>query len=391
MNILISGYPYIRENYFNTLRSYPEKDKLFFLLPKEWKVKGGKVVYYPPEDSNITKTKAYFYHSDYPVAGGLFKGWMPSFPFVLWQLKRRKKIKIVYSTSEPILLTTLYQGFWSKLFGLKHAIFTWENVSYDRKFKGLNLLFKKIIIKLNLWLSDGVVCGNKKAESIMREYTQKPLAVIPMSGTDDNFFKPGLTEKKFQGYDLNSKVVYSFVGSMSYRKGIHLIIESYKKVLDRIPDSFLILAGSGEYEGEIDRLIRDNGLSSHIVRLPWVSHQELVQILSVSDIFLYPSFHYKGWEEQFGYSMAEASLMELPVISTLSGSTEEVVVNGVTGLLVKPNDQGSLEEAMVKLGLNRELGKEMGKAGRRYITENFSNKAVAEKLYEFFKKINLHS
>ena len=53
----------------------------------------------------------------------------------------------------------------------------------------------------------------------------------------------------------------------------------------------------------------------------------------MTDIFLYPSISYKGWEEQFGYSMAEASLMEVPVISTFSGSIEDIVINNKTVVL----------------------------------------------------------
>ena len=67
---------------------------------------------------------------------------MPAFPLMLRKIKKEKKLNIVYSPSEPILLTTLYQGFWSKCFGLKHVIFTWENISYDKKLRGFSGLIK---------------------------------------------------------------------------------------------------------------------------------------------------------------------------------------------------------------------------------------------------------
>lgn len=385
MKILIAGYSYIRENFLNTFNGYPEKNKIFFLLPNEWKAKGGKVIFLPPKRKNIFTTKTFFYHSNYPILGGLLKGWMPCLPFYL------KGYDILYTSGEPVLLSTLYNVFWAKLFGKKHVFFTWENISYNNKFKGLKGLVKEIILKLNLFFSDAIICGNLKAGIIMKEYTNKPISVIPMSGVDTEFFKPSPTEKNFRGHDLRNRVVYSFIGSISYRKGIHLIIEAYKKVIDMIPDSSLIIAGSGEYEEEVERLIKESALDSHIIRVPWVSHQELVQLFSVSDIFLYPSFSYKGWEEQFGYSMAEASLMELPVISAMSGSIEDVVINGETGLLVKPGEVDGLAEAMLKLGSDEILRKKMGQAGREYILKNFTYRIVAGKFYEFFKKINLHS
>ena len=390
-NVLIAGYAYIKENYFNTFRFYPETEAINFLLPKIWKAKGDKVIFYPPKGQNVFLTKAFFYHSNYPIIGGLLKGWLPAFPLFLLRLKKKKKITLVFSPSEPILVTTLYQAFWSKLFGLRHIIFTWENIPYENKFRGLNLLLKKIIIKLNLLLSDGLVCGNSKAEDIFKHLTKKPIAIIPLSGVDADFFHKVNVEDFIETHGLKDKLVLSFAGAIGYRKGIHNIIHAFNKIHSVLPNAHLLIAGTGEYEEEISELITELDLGSSITRISWLSPTGLRELLSASHIFLYPSISYGGWEEQFGYSMVEASLMELPVISTLSGSIEDVVVNGETGLLVRPDDVGELEEAIKKLGLDQELRIKMGQAGRYYMVENFSNKIIAQKFYEFFKKINLHS
>ena len=61
MSILITGYPYVRESYLNTFKFYPEPEAINFLLPKSWKVKGGKVVFDPPKKDNIFTTKTFFY------------------------------------------------------------------------------------------------------------------------------------------------------------------------------------------------------------------------------------------------------------------------------------------------------------------------------------------
>ena len=159
-------------------------------------------------------------------------------------------------------------------------------------------------------------------------------------------------------------------------------------MIKEIPNARFIIAGSGEYDDEIDELIKTLNLSDYIVRMPWVSHNELRHILSASDMFIYPSFSYGGaGKNSSGYSMAEASLMELPVISTLSGSINEVVIDRETGILVKPEDVQILKEAMIELGQDEDLRHKMGKAGRNYVVNNFSNKIVAEKFYEFFKKL----
>jgi len=187
-NILIAGYPYIRENYLNTFNFYPEKEKIFFLLPKVWKIKNGQVVYNAPKRANIFTANAYFYHSNYPLIGGLLKGWMPGFFTFLVRNKKPKNIDLIVTLTEPILLSTLYQSIISKLFGAKHLLFTWENISYDAKFSGLNFFLKNIIIKLNLFFSDGIICGNKKAVEIFKKYKESIVFLKDCSKTNSCFF-----------------------------------------------------------------------------------------------------------------------------------------------------------------------------------------------------------
>lgn len=384
MSVLIAGYPYIKENYFKTFDYY--KDKVYFILPKIWKAKGGKIKFYPPPNrKNIFPTNAYFFHSHYPIIGGLLKGWMPFFPLILFH--NREKIDIVYSPSEPVLLTTLYQGFWTKFFGKKHVIFTWENIDYEKKFRGFNLFLKNTILNLNLFFCDGVICGNSKAKEILSRYTDKLSESIPLSGVDSDFFKRENAPKRIKDLNLSDKLVFNFSGAIGYRKGLQVILKSFKKVLAELPNSHLLIVGSGEYEESLKSEVESLKLAEKTTLIPWANSEELRELFSISDVFLYPSISYEGWEEQFGYSMAEASLMELPVISTKTGSISEVVLDGKTGFLIEAENHEQLADAMINLGKNPELRREMGQAGQKYIEENFSYVKIAEKFYNFFLKL----
>ena len=319
MSLLIAGYPYIKENYFKTFDYYPDKDSVFFLLPKAWKAKGGKLVFKPPARNNIYTTNAFFYHSNYPILGGILKGWMPFFP--LYLLKTRE-LKLVFSSSEPALLTVLYQGLWTKLFSKKHVVFSWENISYRDKLKGFRGLLQKLVLKLNLLFCDAIVCGSKKSAKIFRNLTEKPVEIIPLSGVDSEFFKKIDIEKKFRGIDLSGKIIFTFAGALGYRKGIHLILEAMEAVLKEVSNGYLIIAGSGEYEENLKSKVKSLKLDRSVIFISWLDSVGLRELLSISDVFLYPSISFGGWEEQFGYSMAEASLIELPVISPRNGALE---------------------------------------------------------------------
>lgn len=379
--ILITGFPYVRERYFATFRHWPEPTGIQFLLPKRWTAKGGTVVFDPPRDANVAHTTALFHRSGVPILGGLLKGWMPAFPIHLWRM--RHDVTIVYACSEPTLLTTLWFAVFSKLLRKKFTCFTWENIPYHEKYGALSYWVHRIIMWANLALSDGLICGNHEGEAIHRAYTQKPIAVIAMNGVDPNAF----VRRQDSFSHFVGRTVYTFVGAIGYRKGIHIVIRALQRVLQQVPSAHLVIAGAGEYTSQIDHLIEEVGVREHVTRFPWVDQKELIQLLSATDVFLYPSIPHGGWAEQFGYSMAEASLMELPIISTRSGSIADVVVDGQTGILTPPGDEGALADAMILLGNDVELRMSMGRAGREYISKRFSHDAVARKFYEFFQII----
>ena len=383
MSILIAGYPYIKEAYLKTFDSYPEE--IYFLLPQIWKAKEGRLVFRPPDRKNIFKTRAFFYHSNYPIVGGLLKGWMPLFPIYLLKVKN---LKTVFSPTEPILLTTLYQAFWSKVVGKKHVVFTWENISYEKKFHGLNLFLKKLILKMTLAFSDGVVCGNRKAEEIIKKFTTKPSVAIPLSGVDTDFYNKVSADDLLDQYNLRDKFIYTFAGAIGYRKGIHLIIEALKRVINDIPNAHLIIVGTGEYEEGLKFKVESLKLGDAVTFIPWTDAQQLRRILSATHVFVYPSMAYGGWEEQFGYSMTEASLIQLPVITTKSGSVDEVVLDNVTGILVEPDSVESLKNVMIKLGKDESLRNKLGLAGRDFVARNYSYSVIAQKFHQFFSKLN---
>ena len=70
------------------------------------------------------------------------------------------------------------------------------------------------------------------------------------------------------------------------------------------------------------------------------------------------------WEEAFGLVALEAALMERPVIATRVGGLPEIVVDGVTGILVEKENSEELASAISRLLKNPEEAIKMGRAAR---------------------------
>jgi glycosyltransferase involved in cell wall biosynthesis len=162
------------------------------------------------------------------------------------------------------------------------------------------------------------------------------MEVIPMNGVDVTFFAPHATTRRvFRGQDLSDKLVISFIGAIGKRKGLDVLVLAFARLVQSVPHAQLVIAGSGEYDAELARRIEEAGISRSVTRHAWLDDMGVRDLLSVSDVFVYPSIEYGGWAEQFGYSMAEAMSMQVPVVSTHTGSIADVCAIE-TGILVAP-------------------------------------------------------
>ena len=390
MRALLSGYTYTRENLFEVFESYPEKENLYFILPSNWKEKGGKVAYRPfkKEGFNIYHSRAFFFHSKYPLVGGLFKGWMPFFVFKLIWLRFSKKVDILYTTGEPNLLGTLYNAIWARILGMKHMFNFWENIPYEEKDCGLKLFFKKAIIRANVALSHGALCGQTKAEKILKGFSSRIIiGQFLHAGFNEDRFKPNLEPKLRKQLGLEGKFIFLFVGALGYRKGVHLAMRALAELRKERDDLHFVIVGSGEYEAELKKEATDLAITDLVTFIPWMANYDLPAVFNSADAFLYPSLPHQGWEEQFGYSIAEASLCELPVISTKTGGIDEALLDGETGIMVKPNDVSELKKAMEKVIIDGNFRRALGQRGRRFIIEKYSNKVIAQKIYSLFQKV----
>lgn len=387
--IFVTSYPYISPKHIRVFDFFKKREDLTFVLPEVWKMKGGKVIMRPvvKPDLNIIPARTYFFHSHYFLVKGLLKGWMPKLKKVLRTMSHPGDV--LYTAIEPNLLVTYLNARNAKKFGLKHVFFTWQNIEYHKRLSGLKLELTEGLIRKNLALSSGAVCGNLKALNILKPYL--PIGfktvVAPISGVDTEQFRPGIPSDFRGKYGLQNKIILTFAGALDNRKGIATIFTAFVNALNKEPQLHLVLIGTGPLEQFIADFIIKNNLGNKVIRYPWLANDKLPEIFSNSDIFLYPSEPYGGWEEQFGYSAAEGSASGLPVITTDSGSLPDLIVPNESGFLIQPKNPRELEEKILVLAADPELRRKMGECGRRFIIENFSHQVVAQKMENFLRSL----
>lgn len=200
-----------------------------------------------------------------------------------------------------------------------------------------------------------------------------PVSVVPY-GVDLDRFRPIARESSEQ-------VVVGSVARLSPEKGLRFLLDAFARASAGAPKPMrLRIAGDGPEEKALRKQAETLGIADRTEFVGWVEHEQLPQFLASLDVFVLPSLF-----ESFGVAAAEASAMGLPVIASDLQGLPDVVVDGVTGMLVPPKDVGALADAISALAAEPARRVRMGVAGRDFVAANYDwsrNAGQMERLYE---------
>jgi glycosyltransferase involved in cell wall biosynthesis len=116
----------------------------------------------------------------------------------------------------------------------------------------------------------------------------------------------------------------------------------------------------------------------------WIGPRtDIPAILAASDIFALPSFYREGVPRV----LLEAAAIGVPLISSLNPGSEEVVSDGVNGILVPPQDAEALSMAILRLASDPGLRAMMGENARRLAVEEFDVERVARKTGDLYWRL----
>ncbi|MGQ9705397.1 MAG: glycosyltransferase family 4 protein [bacterium] len=179
------------------------------------------------------------------------------------------------------------------------------------------------------------------------------------------------------------KIYITSLGRFHEQKGMDIFIRACEIIKGSHPEVGFILAGYGPQENELRSLCEDVGLSDSMKFL--IARRDPEVILSASDIFVCAS-RWGGFE----IVLAEAMASGLPIVATNVGPIPEVIVDGKTGYIVRPDCPEEIAERVIMLIENKKLRRELGEMGRRRTVEKFTIRRMADetvKLYfEFAEK-----
>jgi teichuronic acid biosynthesis glycosyltransferase TuaC len=113
-----------------------------------------------------------------------------------------------------------------------------------------------------------------------------------------------------------------------------------------------------------------------------IVHGEVIDLMKEADLFVLPSLR-----EAFGVVYIEAMACGKPVIACRGEGIEDVIEDGVNGILVEPNDVDDLVKKIELLLSDRKRAEQIGQAGRKLVLEKYTWAENAGKTIALYKEV----
>lgn len=177
--------------------------------------------------------------------------------------------------------------------------------------------------------------------------------------------------------------VVTTAGSLIRRKGHDVLIRAFGQIRLDQPPHLLIPSGGPEREA-LESLAKEIGIADRVHFLGYID--DISSVYQAADVFALASR-----ADAFGLVIAEAGYFGLPACGTRVGGIPEVIEDGTTGILVPPEDQNALANAVARFAEDAALRQRMGKAGQERVTSLFSSRSMASKFETLYQELRSES
>ena len=255
---------------------------------------------------------------------------------------------------------------------------------------GKKFILLKFIERLTYFFSTNLFCNSFGLKKFINEnLTKKDVKVIAqgsINGVDTEFFKntKTLDEKEVirDKFKIDKKdFVITFVGRIVKDKGINELIEAFVNLSKKYNNLKLLLVG--DYEEHLNPIKKENKiLIDSLDSIITVGFQnDIRDFLSITDLFVLPSYR-----EGLPNSLIEAGSFGIPLLATNINGCNEIIDDGITGILIEKKSAKKLEEGIDKLLEDKELYNSIKLKVRDRIIEKYEQKYFWNELKNEIKK-----
>lgn len=276
-----------------------------------------------------------------------------------------------------------YIAILSKMFGNKVKIINTRHMLFENS--------KSVILanRLLTGYNDSIIAvSGKVREQLLHEGISPNKVKLIYNGVDpEEWSSPCTPDFRKENGICEDEIVITSVARFSPEKGHDFYLDAIRHFKDAIADRGtpmgkfrFVLAGDGELLNPMREKAERLGLSEDTMFPGYVPNVR--DLLKSSDLFVSHSSC-----EALGISILEAMAAGLPVISTDSGGTREIISgDSEAGILIEYGDKSALSDSLIRLIERRELRDKYINTGRRVIREQFNLDKTSEETYNLYRQ-----
>lgn len=255
-------------------------------------------------------------------------------------------------------------GIWgvvaARLFGIPLVLtFHGAELLLTRRFP-----FVAPILRLICRNADGIICNSNFTAGQVRRHTSKPVNVIPFGAT--------VTARAAARDPAKAVKDILYVGRLIERKGVDYLIDAVPLILRHL-SARVHIVGDGPMGEPWRARAAATGVSDAVVFHGVVTNERLEALYADSDLFVLPAIvDDRGDTEGQGVVLVEAMSFAMPVVACEVGGIPDVVLSGLTGLLVPQRSPDELANAIVAILSDPVLAARFGAAGLAHAQDYFN-------------------
>lgn len=256
--------------------------------------------------------------------------------------------------------------------GVRHRLRTRNNIGHWMT--ATHRLLGRI---LNRFTSGTIANCHAAREALLREEHPRPESVVVLeNGVDLDRFNcvPPLA---------NPLTRIGTVANLRPVKGLDLLLEAASQLRSEFPKVQYRIAGEGSERAQLEAIIRERGLEDCVQLLGQVS--DIPGFLAGIDLAVLCSR-----AEGMSNALLEYMAAGRAIVATAVGAAEELIRDGVDGLLVPPNDVSALTNAIRAILQRPEQGRKLGESARARVRSRYSRLAMVRRFEEFYTKLAQH-
>jgi glycosyltransferase involved in cell wall biosynthesis len=141
------------------------------------------------------------------------------------------------------------------------------------------------------------------------------------------------------------------------------VINAMPRILEKVPQAKLIIAGDGPKRQELEEMVRELSLESYVQFTGMIEHNKVRDMLGIADVFLQTNDL-----SCLGNTLLEAMICEHTIVTWDVGTTRDVIIDGQTGCLMPNAEPETIAETVIALA-NDPIKREILARGARKFAE----------------------